>query len=65
MAWILLAIGLVLIVEGLVYAIAPTIVEDLLQMLRELPIETRRFLGLAAVALGVAMVWLGFFLGLN
>ena len=65
MAWTLLAIGLVLIVEGLVYAIAPTIVEDLLQMLRELPIETRRFLGLAAVALGVAFVWLGFFLGLN
>ena len=29
----LLAIGLVLIVEGLVYALAPSLIEDLLDML--------------------------------
>lgn len=59
MAWLLLACGLVLIVEGLVYALAPSIVEDLLEMLRSLPIETRRNVGLAAMALGVLLAWLG------
>ena len=53
----LLAIGLVLIVEGLVYALAPSLIEDLLDMLRALPLETRRMMGLAALAAGVALVW--------
>jgi hypothetical protein len=54
----LLAIGLVLIVEGLVYALAPSLIEDLLDMLRALPLETRRMMGLAALAAGVLLVWL-------
>lgn len=58
MGWIFLAIGLVCIVEGLVYALAPHIVEDLLEMLRSLPIETRRLLGLVAIVSGVFMLWL-------
>lgn len=59
----LLAIGLVLIVEGLVYALAPSLIEDLLDMLRALPLETRRMMGLAALAAGVALVWLAKSLG--
>ncbi len=59
----LLAIGLVLIVEGLVYALAPLLIEDLLDMLRALPLETRRMMGLAALAAGVALVWLAKSLG--
>jgi hypothetical protein len=59
----LLAIGLVLIVEGLVYALAPSLIEDLLDMLRALPLETRRLMGLAALAAGVALVWLAKSLG--
>ena len=59
----LLAIGLVLIVEGLVYALAPSLIEDLLDMLRVLPLETRRMMGLAALAAGVALVWLAKSLG--
>ena len=59
----LLAIGLVLIVEGLVYALAPSLIEDLLDMLRTLPLETRRMMGLAALAAGVALVWLAKSLG--
>ena len=59
----LLAIGLVLIVEGLVYALAPSLIEDLLDMLRALPLETRRIMGLAALAAGVALVWLAKSLG--
>jgi hypothetical protein len=59
----LLAIGLVLIVEGLVYALAPSLVEDLLDMLKTLPQETRRLMGLAALALGVLLVWVAKLLG--
>ena len=54
----LLAIGLVLIVEGLVYALAPSLIEDLLDRLRPLPLETRRMMGLVALAAGVLLVWL-------
>jgi uncharacterized protein YjeT (DUF2065 family) len=54
----LLAIGLVLIVEGLVYALAPSLIEDLLDRLRTLPLKTRRMMGLVALAAGVWLVWL-------
>ena len=53
----LLAIGLVLIVEGMLYALAPAVVEELLEILRSLPVETRRLIGLGAMAFGVLLVW--------
>ena len=59
----ILAIGLVLIVEGLVYALAPSLVEDMLAALRALTLEQRRMIGLAALALGVALVLLAASLG--
>ena len=59
----LLALGLVLVIEGLVYALAPHIVEDLLEALRALPPETRRLMGLAAMAIGVLLVWVAKSLG--
>jgi uncharacterized protein YjeT (DUF2065 family) len=59
----ILALGLVLIVEGLVYALAPSLVEDLLAALRELPLETRRLVGLAALAVGMLLVWVAASLG--
>ena len=55
---IALAIGLVLVVEGLVLALAPSRMEDIVKALAEIPPETRRLMGLAAVALGVLCVWL-------
>lgn len=58
-----LALGLVLIVEGLIYALAPRIVEDMLAALRAIPPEARRLLGLAALATGIFLVWLGKSLG--
>ena len=54
----LLAIGLVLIVEGLAYALAPSLIEQLLAALREIPEPARRTLGLLAMVAGVAFVWL-------
>ena len=54
----LLAFGLVLVLEGLVYALAPSIVEELLEMLRSFSEGQRRTMGLMAVALGVLLVWI-------
>jgi len=56
MSWILLGVGLVLMIEGLVYALAPSLVEDLLEALRQLPIDQRRVVGFLALALGVVLV---------
>ena len=62
-ATVFLALGLVLIVEGLVYVLAPSLVERLLEMLRAMPLEQRRTAGMAALALGAALVWLAHQLG--
>ena len=51
-------IAMVLIIEGLVYALAPSLVERMLEALRQMPIETRRRLGLVTVAAGVLMLWI-------
>ncbi|MGH1423585.1 MAG: DUF2065 domain-containing protein [Pseudooceanicola sp.] len=59
----LLALGLVLIVEGLAYALAPSLVERLLEALRATPETARRNLGLMALATGVLMVWIAKSLG--
>lgn len=53
----LLALGLVLIVEGLAYALAPSLIEDLLAAMRSLSIEQRRTLGFGAIVLGVIFLW--------
>ncbi len=58
MEQIILAFGLVLVIEGLVYALAPWLVESLLEAMKEMPLETRRRIGLVAVAIGVGLVWL-------
>lgn len=58
MAFALLALGLVLIVEGLVWALAPSLVERLLQEMRALPEAVRRQLGLLGLAIGLILVWI-------
>ncbi|MFV0513361.1 MAG: DUF2065 domain-containing protein [Jhaorihella sp.] len=63
MAIVVLALGLVLIVEGLVWAVAPGIVERLLEALRELPEPARRQVGALALVAGVTLVWIAFRLG--
>jgi hypothetical protein len=59
----LLAFGLVLVVEGLVYALAPSLVEQMLEALKALPIDSRRMLGLVALATGLILVWVAKALG--
>ena len=61
---ILLGIGLVLLVVGLLWALAPGLIEDLLAALRALPTDRRRLVGLFAMALGVALMWLAHGMGL-
>ena len=57
MGWVLLALGLVAVMEGLVLALAPSRIEDVLEALRNMPVEARRLIGLVAVAAGVALIW--------
>ncbi len=56
---ILLGLGLVLVFEGLVLALLPGRLEEIIRMLEEIPLETRRLIGLGAVAIGVFLVWMG------
>ncbi len=56
-AYILLALGLVLLIEGLVYALAPSLIEDLLTALKSLPLDQRRIMGLFAMVLGALLLW--------
>lgn len=60
---VLLAVGLVLIVEGLAYVLAPSLVEQLLAALRDMPIPARRTLGLLALVIGAGLVVLARALG--
>ena len=57
MELILLGLGLVLVFEGLVFALLPNRLEELIRLISELPIESRRAYGLGAVALGVLLIW--------
>lgn len=58
-----LAIGLVLVVEGLAFALAPSRMEDLVALIARIPPETRRQIGLVMLAAGVALVWVAKRLG--
>jgi uncharacterized protein YjeT (DUF2065 family) len=53
---ILLALGLVLVLEGLALALAPSRIEDLLAFFASLTRDQRRLMGLVALALGVLLL---------
>ncbi|MBO9430342.1 DUF2065 domain-containing protein [Sulfitobacter sp. R18_1] len=63
MTLVLLALGSVLIFEGLVYALAPSFLEQMLEMLRRIPEAVLRQLCALAVVAGLILVWLAFQLG--
>lgn len=58
MTILLPAFGLMLVVEGLVFALAPRRIEAALIWLASLPVDLRRLMGLVTVAVGVALLWL-------
>ncbi|MBV7397015.1 DUF2065 domain-containing protein [Mameliella sediminis] len=55
---ILLGIGMVLVIEGLVYVLAPHLVERLLEALRQIPLDQRRLLGALTLVTGLIVLWL-------
>ena len=63
MGTVILAFGLVLIVEGLVWVLAPSLVERLLEALRELPEPARRQLGALALVTGLILMWIAYQIG--
>lgn len=54
---LILGLGLLLFLEGLVYALFPKIVEKLLDALRDTPLEARRLIGLLSMLSGLGLLW--------
>ncbi|MCC5779389.1 DUF2065 family protein [Nitratireductor sp. B36] len=52
------ALGLVLVIEGLVYGGMPRLARKLAQQVLEMPDSALRAAGVSAMALGVLVIWL-------
>jgi len=55
---LLLGVGLVLAIEGTIYAVFPGPAKAMMQRVREFPERTIRIAGVVALAAGVLVVWL-------
>ena len=55
---LLVGLGLVLVVEGLIWALAPSMGKSMLETAAAMPQQALRFFGTSAVAVGVLIVWL-------
>lgn len=55
---LLTALGLVFVIEGLLYALVPGQLRNMMKAMEKVPEETLRMGGLAAVGFGVFIVWL-------
>lgn len=58
MSDLLVAIGLVLVIEGVLYGGLPNLARRLAAEVLSMPEQAMRVAGLFAIALGVAIVWL-------
>lgn len=58
MSDLLSAFGLVLVIEGLLWALAPGFGRRMLEAATEMPEHSLRIAGAGAVAAGVVIVWL-------
>lgn len=56
--WIVTALGLVLVIEGLFYAVVPGHLKQMMRTVQELSDDQLRVGGVSAMALGVVIVWL-------
>ena len=54
----LAALGLAILLEGLVWALAPDAMRRAVILIAQMPKSSIRVLGLAALALGLFLVWL-------
>ena len=55
---LLMALGLVLVIEGLLYALVPAQLRAMMQTIEKLSDDQLRIGGVAAMATGVVAVWL-------
>jgi hypothetical protein len=55
---LIVALGLVLAIEGTLYALAPQTMRDMMARMQSTPPETLRAAGVVALAVGVGVVWL-------
>jgi uncharacterized protein YjeT (DUF2065 family) len=55
---LLTALGLVLVIEGLLYALVPNRLKAMMQTMQSLSDDQLRMGGVAAMAIGVAGIWL-------
>ncbi len=55
---LLMAFGLVLVIEGLTYALVPRHMQNMTRRLQDLPVEQLRVMGTIVLAFGVIVVWL-------
>lgn len=53
------AVGLVLVIEGLLYAVAPGGLKRMMSMAQSMSDDQMRTGGVVAIALGVGIVWVG------
>jgi uncharacterized protein YjeT (DUF2065 family) len=51
-------VGLVLLIEGLVYALAPLFVENMLRQISEIPVKSRRIFGASSALLGAVILYM-------
>ncbi len=58
MADFLVALGLVLVIEGLIFAVSPASAKNAMAHVLETPDGPLRLIGIAAAVLGVVLVWL-------
>ena len=54
----LVALGLVFVIEGLIFAVSPRSAKNAMAHVLETPDGPLRVIGIAAAALGVVLVWL-------
>jgi len=55
---ILAALGLVLVLEGALYALFPEFMKRMAAQAQMIPGDTLRTVGVAAAGLGVALIWM-------
>jgi len=58
LANVLMALGLVLVIEGLLYALVPAQLKAMMQSVQKLSDDQLRIGGVAAMATGVVAVWI-------
>ena len=58
MTELVVGIGLVLVIEGLAYAIAPALMKSVMAQMQDAPEQTLRVIGVLSITVGVFVVWL-------